>query len=88
LPEKYTTVSKDGTSFVISLKHIENGNIVILALYNEDKFVKLYNAIYQGQDILFNNVAETYDSVKIMVWSDFKSLIPLCEVISTPIVVD
>jgi len=44
--------------------------------------------LYQGQDILFNNVAETYDSVKIMVWSDFKSLIPLCEVISTPIVVD
>lgn len=87
-PTTWAKVSKDGTSFSVRPQGIENGNLVILALYNGNKFVKLYNAVYQGEDVPFNNIMEHYDQVKIMIWSDFKSLIPLSEVNSSPIVFD
>ena len=77
------TVSADGRSFIINLEHIENGNMVLLALYKGDTFVKLYDAIYQGESIPFI-VTEAYDSVKIMVWSDYESLTPLCNANSNP----
>ena len=82
------TVSADGKSFVISPKNIENGNLIILALYNGDTFVKLYNEIYQGQDIPFNNVNETYDKVKIMAWENFDTLKPLCDSNDTPTIIE
>lgn len=79
-------VSNNGKSFVITPRYIPNGNLVILALYNGDSFVKLYDEVYQGEEITFNNVTETYDKVKIMVWENYETIVPLCEVNSNPIV--
>lgn len=87
IPKVRATVSADGKSFVINPENIENGNVVLLALYKGNTFVKLYDAIYQGESVPFT-VTEDYDNVKIMVWSDYKSLTPKCNANSSPMVIE
>lgn len=89
--EPYTEffIKKDGQKdiFTINCHCIEKGKTVILALYKENRFVKMYNSIYEGETIPFE-VTEDYDSVKVMVWSDFETLSPVCEANSTPTIIE
>ncbi len=74
------TVSEDGKSFNVRAYLVGDGSKMLLALYKEKKFVKLYNDVtVQGKIIPFT-VAEDYDTVKIMVWDNFSNCQPLCDV--------
>lgn len=73
-----TNVSDNGKTVTISCENIENGNLVILAIYSDDKFVNLYSDTYQGEDIVFNNVNYVYNRIKVMVWNEMSEMMPAC----------
>jgi len=77
--EPHTSTTINNHLFTIKCSNIENGNLVILALYNDKKFVKLYKEIYQVEDIPFT-VTEDYDEAKVMVWKDLNTLKPITDV--------
>jgi len=72
-----TNISDDGETFTIRIENAEKSNLVILALYFNDELVNLYSSTYQGEDIVFNDVKETYDKVKVMVWDTLMPLYPV-----------
>lgn len=74
-----TTVSEDKKSFTIKPINIENGKTVILALYNGEQFVEMQSLVYTGESIPFTTT-KSYTKAKVMVWDDFKTLKPVCEV--------
>lgn len=77
-------VSEDGKSFNVRAYLVEDGKKMILALYKDDKLVKLYNDVtVSGKSIPFN-VTESYDTAKVMVWDGFNMLKPLCSVKELP----
>jgi|GEM_PF-4308139 len=79
LPATKTTVSDDKNTFTIAPISVDKGNLIILALYKGNMFVKLYSAVYDG-DIVPFTVTEDYDIAKIMVWESFTTLRPITEV--------
>lgn len=74
-----TEVSEDKKSFTITPINIENGKTVILALYNGEQFVEMQSAVYTGEAVPFTTT-KAYTKAKVMVWEDFKTLKPVCEV--------
>ena len=78
IPSTVTFVSTDGKSFIIKPSFVGKDNMVMLALYKDNRFVRLYHATYQGNDITFT-ITEDYDSAKVLVWKDFKTIIPITE---------
>ena len=81
------TVSSDKKAFTITPIFAESEDVVILALYKDKRFVKLYQTKYQNEAVQFN-ATEDYDEVKIMVWESFKTLVPVCEANSTPTITE
>ena len=74
-------VSDDGKLFNVRPYLVEDGNRVILALYEDEKFVKIYDDVtVSGKTIPFN-VTESYDTAKVMVWDGFDTLVPITEVV-------
>ena len=53
----------------------ENGETVILALYDSDSFIGMQSAVYEGEEITFVTDKE-YTTAKVMVWDDLESMIP------------
>ncbi len=74
-----TSISDSGKIFTITPKNIENGKTIILALYENGKFIEMQYAIYEGSDISFTTT-KTYTEVKVMVWNDLTKLKPVCDV--------
>lgn len=74
-----TTVSEDGKTFTIKPINIDNGNTVILALYNGDTFVEMQSATYAGKDIPFTTDKE-YTNIKVLVWNNLESMNPTCDI--------
>ena len=72
------TVSNNDKTFIISPIYAGNGNLVILALYDGNKFVKAYIQDYQGDDVKFT-ITEDYTSAKVMLWESLDTLFPSCE---------
>jgi len=77
--EPHTSTTVNDRKFIIEPNNIERGSVIILALYKNQKFVKLYNATYEGEDIPFT-VTEDYDEAKVMVWKDLNTLKPITDV--------
>ena len=77
--EAHTSTTINNNLFTIKCTNIENGNRVILALYKDKKFVKLYEDVYQGENIPFT-VTEDYDEAKVIVWKDLNTLKPITDV--------
>ena len=73
-----TNVSKDGKSFTVTPINVEAGNLVILALYNGDKFVEMQKTIYEGDAVHFTT-NKSYTNAKVMAWDDLTNLKPVCE---------
>lgn len=69
-------VSADKTMVEVFAVGAENGNVVMLALYKENRFVGMEKAIYDGQRIVFEPKMD-YDSAKVMVWEDFETFVPV-----------
>ena len=74
-----TSISDSGKIFTITPKNIENEKTIILALYENGKFVEMQHAIYEGNDIPFTTT-KTYTEVKVMVWNDLTKFKPVCDV--------
>lgn len=75
----HTSTTINDNLFTIECTNVENGSRVILALYKDKKFVKLYEEVYQGEDIQFT-VTEAYDDAKVMVWKDLSTPKPVTAV--------
>lgn len=73
-----TTVSEDSRTLTVQPINIENGNTVILALYNGDTFVETQSAIYNSKDIAFTT-DKAYTNAKVMVWNSLNGMTPICE---------
>lgn len=73
-----TTVSNDGKNFAIKPINIDNGNTVILALYNGEEFVTMQSAVCNGKDIPFT-VTDDYTTARVMVWNNLDDITPICE---------
>jgi hypothetical protein len=73
-----TTISEDGKIFTVTPYYIENGNTVILALYNGDVLTEMQYKIYDGNEINFTTAKE-YTDAKVMVWNSILDMKPLCD---------
>ena len=71
------TVIKRGKDFRIN-PDTQIGNTVILALYNGDMLADIQYAVYNGNELLFTSNKE-YTTAKVMVWSGFGNLQPVCK---------
>ena len=87
-PFTKVTVSEDGKSFNVRTYLVEDGDKIILALYEDERFVKMYDDVtVTGKTVPFT-VTESYDTVKVMVWENFSTLKPLCEANSNLTVIE
>lgn len=73
-----TTVSADGMTFDVTPRNIENGKIVVVALYTGDGFAKMQYEVYNGETIPFT-IDTAYSNAKVMVFDSFANLIPVCK---------
>ena len=71
------TLSYDGKSIAVKPINIAAGKTVILALYNDNKFVEMQSSVYNGEIITFITNKD-YTSAKVMVWASLDSMIPVC----------
>lgn len=72
-----TTVSDDGKNFDIKPVNITVGNTVILALYDNGKFIEMQSRIYDGSDVTFKT-DKPYTNAKVMVWESLENMKPVC----------
>lgn len=72
-----TTVSDDGKNFDIKPVNITVGNTVILALYDNGKFIEMQSRIYDGSDVTFKT-DKPYTNAKVMVWESLENMKSVC----------
>lgn len=71
--------------FLVTPTGVENGNRIIFACYNDNKLVYVNPYIYAGESIIPFTTTETYDKVKVMVWENLETCVPLCEAENVPL---
>lgn len=70
-PSTKTVINDDGIT--VSFSDTDNGNVVILALYQDNLFKDLQYKVYNGESIAFKTDTN-YDTAKIMVWNSFDKM--------------
>lgn len=65
--------------FLVTPTGVENGNRVIFVCYNGDRMVYVNPYVYAGETTIPFTTTETYDKVKVMVWENLETGVPLCE---------
>lgn len=83
LPSTKTTF-KDN-QFIVTPKNVPNGSNIIFACYNGNKMVYVNPYIYAGETTIPFSTTETYDKVKVMVWENLETCVPLCEAENVPL---
>lgn len=68
-----TDVSEDGKAFTVNLLNVEEGQTVILALYQGNKLVEVQDEPYEGASVPFTTTEE-YSNAKVMVWDSISAL--------------
>lgn len=71
--------------FLVTPTGVENGNRVIFVCYNGDKMVYVNPYVYAGESTIPFSTTETYDKVKVMVWENLETCVPLCEAENVPL---
>ena len=71
--------------FLVTPTGVENGNRIIFACYNDDKMVYVNPYIYAGETTIPFSTTETYDKVKVMVWENLETCVPLCVAEEVPL---
>ena len=71
--------------FLVTPTGVENGNRIIFVCYNGDKMVYVNPYVYAGETTIPFTTTETYDKVKVMVWENLETCMPLCEVENVPL---
>ena len=72
-----TTVSDDRKEFLVKPVNIATGNTVILALYDNGRFIEMQTEKYNGTDIQFVT-DKSYTDAKVMVWESLSNMKPVC----------
>ena len=57
--------------------NITVGNTVILALYDNGKFIEMQSRIYDGSDVTFKT-DKPYTNAKVMVWESLENMKSVC----------
>lgn len=78
IPYTKTIYSTDSKQFIVSPNNIDNGKIIILALYNDKNVVEIQKEVYTGDKIRFSTT-KAYTVAKVFVWNNLTDLIPVCE---------
>ncbi len=65
--------------FLVTPTGVENGNRVIFVCYNGDEMVYVNPYVYAGESTIPFTTTEKYDKVKVMVWENLETCVPLCE---------
>lgn len=73
----YTDTSALGGNFIVSPVGVSEGQTVIFACYKDDKLVSATPRIYKNEPTLSFTPGGAYDEVKVMVWGDISSIMPL-----------
>lgn len=81
----YTKTQVLNGIFLVTPTGAENGNRIIFACYNGDKMVYVNPYIYAGETTIPFTTTETYDKVKVMVWENLETCVPLCEAEEVPL---
>lgn len=71
--------------FLATPTGVENGNRIIFACYNGNKMVYVNPYIYAGETTIPFSTTETYDKVKVFVWENLETCVPLCEAENVPL---
>lgn len=74
-----TTISADGKTFDVEAVNLEKGNIIIIALYENNKCVETKYAVYNDGNVTFAT-DKNYTDVKVMVWESLGNIAPVCDV--------
>lgn len=69
----------DNNIVTVTARCVEEGNMVILAVYDGNKLLNIQMNEYKGEPIDFTETS-AYTKAKAMVWKTFDSLIPKCNV--------
>lgn len=69
----------DNNIVTVTARCVEEGNMVILAVYDGDKLLNVQMNEYKGEPIDFTETS-AYTKAKAMVWETIDSLIPKCNV--------
>ena len=77
LDSTIANVSEDGKNFDIISPSAEAGNVVVLALYNGERFVEAQSAVYDGDKVSFTT-DKAYTYGKVMIFSSLSGLEPVC----------
>lgn len=71
--------------FLVTLTGVENGNRIIFACYNGNKMVYVNSYVYAGETTIPFTTTENYDIVKVMIWENLETCVPLCEAENVPL---
>lgn len=81
----YTKTQAINGIFLVTPTGVEDGNSIIFACYNGDKMVFVNPYVYAGETTIPFTTTENYDKVKIMVWENLETCIPLCNAEEVPL---
>ena len=81
----FTTTKIINNLFMVTPTGVEKGNIIIFACYNGNKMVYVNPYVYAGETTIPFTTTETYDKVKVFVWENLKTCVPLCEAEAVPL---
>ena len=74
-----TIISECSKIFTVDPINVENGKIIILALYKDGQFIEMQYAVNHKETIVFTT-NKAYSNVKVMVWDSLANLNPICDV--------
>ena len=74
------SVTPTGISYSVVPENVPTSSIVIVALYENDRFVGFEKAVYEGDSLIIPTEKE-HDFAKITVWSALDSFSPVLEAI-------
>ena len=78
-------IQKTNDIFYVTPTGVENGNRIIFVCYNDNKMVYVNPYVYAGETTIPFTTTETYDKVKVMVWENLETCVPLCEAENVPL---
>ena len=78
-------IQKTNDIFYVMPTGVKNGNRIIFVCYNDNRMVYVNPYVYAGESTIPFTTTETYDKVKVMVWENLETCVPLCEAEDVPL---
>ena len=81
----HTKTSNSEGEFIVNPIVVPANSIIIFACYNDNKMVYVNPYVYAGETTIPFSTTETYDKVKVMIWENLETCVPLCEAEDVPL---